>query len=196
VTEKSREPDPQPGHGQEQKVTGEEALGAAFLAYGLLLAIEFVVLDWRDEAQELSAASFSELPEWQVLLATLACAAVGIGYTALCSRLLPSVRKVEEKFARLCGDPSDLKIAVLCALCAAAEGLFLRYWMQDWRGYWGSVAIAVGFGLGPGVWALWPVHLGLALLLGGMVESGVGIAASILTHALILYGSLRRIFAT
>ena len=196
MTDESREPDLKPGHGQEQKISGEEALGAALLAYACMLAIEFVVLDWRDEANELRAALLPECPEWQVLLATVACVAVGVGYTALCSRFLPSVRKVEQKFARLCGDPSDLKIAVLCALCAAAEGLFLRYWMQDWRGYWGSVAIAVGFGLGPGVWALWPVHLGLALLLGGMVEFGAGIAASILTHALILYWSLRRIFAT
>lgn len=196
MTDESREPDLKPGHGQEQKISGEEALGAALLAYACMLAIEFVVLDWRDEANELRAASLPECPEWQVLLATVACVAVGVGYTALCSRFLPSVRKVEQKFARLCGEPSDLKIAVLCALCAAAEGLFLRYWMQDWRGYWGSVAIAVGFGLGPGVWALWPVHLGLALLLGGMVEFGAGIAASILTHALILYWSLRRIFAT
>lgn len=195
MTDESSEPDPLPGDDQEQKLSGEEALGAAFVAYGCMLAIEFVVLDWRDESPELRAALLPVRPEWQALLATVLCVASGVAYAALCSRLLPSVRKVEQKFARLCGNPSDLKLAVLCALCAAAEGLFLRYWMQDWRGYLGSVGIAVGFGLGPGFWALWPVYLGFAALLGGMVEFGVGVAASIVTHALILYWSLRRILA-
>ena len=48
--------------------------------------------------------------------------------------------------------------------------------------------------IGPGFWRMWPVFLGIAALLGGMVELGSGLASSILAHALILYWSLRRIF--
>jgi hypothetical protein len=49
--------------------------------------------------------------------------------------------------------------------------------------------------IGPGFWRMWPVFLGIAALLGGMVALGSGLASSTLAHALILYWSLRRILS-
>ncbi len=186
---KQGEPEPAP------KPTPSEIAGAALLMYALLLALLWIGLDWFDELERLPSALFVDREPWIALAIALPCAFLGAVYTATLSRLLPSVRAVEQKCAAACGTPSDFTIAAFSMLCATAEGLCVRYWLQDWRGYLPSLGIAVGMSIGPGFWRMWPVFLGIAALLGGMVALGSGLASSILAHALILYWSLRRILS-
>ena len=170
-------------------------IAAAFATYGLILVVEWFVLGWREEFDDLASNLFSDHEQWVAPLVAVPCAAGGAAFTACCSRCLPKVRALEQKFALRCAGTSDVAIALLSVLCAVAEGLVARFWVFEWRGFVSSVLVAVGMAMGPGVWALWPLHLGVALLLGAVVHFGFGVAASMLAHALILYWSLRRILA-
>jgi hypothetical protein len=174
---------------------GPTWIAAAFATYGLALVVEWCVLDWREEFDDLAFALFSDHEPWVAPCVAVPCAVLGAAFTAFCSRRLPKVRALEQQLATRCSGTSDVAIAMLSVLCAVAEGLVARYWVFEWRGLVSSVSVAVGMALGPGVWVLWPVHLGVALLLGAVVHFGFGVAPSMLAHALILYWSLRRILA-
>ncbi len=172
---------------------GKTWIAAALAFYGLALVVEWIVLDWREEFDDLEVALLSGHEAGLVPVIGMPCALIGAAFTAACSRRLGKVRAIEEKFAHHCADTSDVALAMLSVLCAVSEGLVVRFWIFQWQGFLASVAIAVVMALGPGVWALWPLHLGLALLLTGVVEAGLGLLPAMLAHALILYWSLRRI---
>jgi len=174
---------------------GPSWIAAAFATYGLMFVVEWIVLEWRGEFDELTHALFRDHEAWVAPSVAVPCAAIGAAFTAWCSRRMPKVRALEQKFALRCAGTSDVAIAMLSVLCAVTEGLVARFWVFEWRGLVSSVCVAVGMAIGPGVWVLWPLHLGVALLLGAIVHFGFGIAPSMLAHALILYWSLRRILA-
>lgn len=174
---------------------GPTWIAAAFATYGLTLVVEWFVLDWREEFDDLAFALFCDHEPWIAPCVAAPVAVIGASFVAFCSRRLPKIREIEQKLSVRCSGTSDLTLAMLSVLCAVAEGLIARYWVFEWRGLISSVCVAVGMALGPGVWVLWPVHLGVALLLGAVVHFGFGVAPSMLAHALILYWSLRRILA-
>lgn len=175
--------------------TGKEWIVAAFATYVLALVAEWAALVWREETDDLARSMFAGKEAWLTPVLALPCAAVGAVALRACSRWIGSIRALEAKLALHCAGVCEGTLVAFSVIYAAAEGLFVRFWMQEWLGFAASVLIAVSMNLGPVVWKLWPAHLVLALLLGAMVEAGFGFAPATLAHALILYWSLRRILS-
>jgi membrane protease YdiL (CAAX protease family) len=147
----------------------------------------------RERLAALPQAALGEHGLWVAAASGLSAGLLGSAVLALASRANAGVRACEQRIGAVLGTLRDAGLIALSMLSAVAEEFFFRLAVQDALGLPIAVALYVVLNTGPGFWSWAPVALGFGLLFGAMVDSGLGLLAATVAHAVVNYLSLRRI---
>lgn len=174
---------------------GLSLLGGAAV-YGMLLLAGLVWLWARNRAEVLHQLAVGVHGPWIASGAGLAVGCTGaccLGLIAPRSRVLRAMEQhARALFARV-GDTAALAFLLVGAV---AEEVFFRLACQDAIGLGGTVALYALVNSSIAGLAVIPFMAAHALVLGLLVQQGLGLLASTTAHAIMNYLSLRRILCT
>jgi membrane protease YdiL (CAAX protease family) len=171
-----------------------QLLLSLLVVYGLLTVAGYGWLAWRERTAIIAASAVGRHgPVWAVAAGSLTAVTLS-ALSRLLTRYVRPVAALDARLVTMIGPLADRDAVLLSLVSGAAEEFFFRCAVQDAVGWLLATLLFALCHLGGRGLRLLGVQAALfGLVLGGLVESGLGLLAAALAHALFNYLWLQKV---